>query len=139
MSPRTATPTGSWKVLVASGCVAPYFLTVYFRVVAAGLGPHITQSCVRNHVCLAYRQSGFGSRAPRLNKLVLNICVGLVESGCINALSNIRGVMHPAQGADQVDSIDRGIGAVSVQTEAVILVLGLQHVAGGNPESRGYS
>ena len=39
--------------------------------------------------------------------------------------------MHPAQGADQVDSIDRGIGAVSVQTEAVILVLGLQHVAGG--------
>ena len=44
-------------------CVAPYFLTVYFRVVAAGLGPHITQSCVRNHVCLAYRQSGFGSSA----------------------------------------------------------------------------
>ena len=39
--------------------------------------------------------------------------------------------MHPAQSSDQIDSIDGSVSAVSVQTEAVILVLGLQHVACG--------
>ena len=111
-------------------CVAPNLLTVHLGVVAAGLGPHITQSCVRNYVCLADRQIGFGSSAET-KQICLDISIGLVESSCINRLCNIRGVVHPAQSSDQIDSIDGSVSAVSVQTEAVILVLGLQHVAGG--------
>ena len=107
-----------------------YKRQVHLRVIAAGLSPHITQSCVRNHICLADRQSGFGSRTEA-EHIRLDIRISLIESGCINRLCNIRGVVHPAQSSDQIDSIDGSVSAVSVQTEAVILVLGLQHVACG--------
>ncbi len=85
---------------------------------------------MRNDIGFSGGNSRFGT-STEAEHIRLDIRIGLVESGCINRLCNIRGVVHPAQSSDQIDSIDGSVSAVSVQTEAVILVLGLQHVAGG--------
>ena len=85
---------------------------------------------MRNDIGFTGGNSRFGTSAEA-EHIRLDIRISLIESGCIDRLSNIRRVVHPAQCTNEVDLFDWSVSAVGVQTERVVLVLGLEHIAGG--------